>query len=165
MISIHYFLFPVYLKQFKLYFIGLPTLNSVSELASLNFSLGSLRGGPKSRWRAIRSKKKLKFPDIKKARDTSDLKSSMARTASKKAVKRGPKAKRIEAAIREALAKCQEAFDMVQEPSDDEIVEESTTTGNGSTTSEDATTSSVDSTNGATDVATEVAVNATEVAA
>jgi hypothetical protein len=45
---------------------------------------------------------------------------NMARVTSKKTVKRGPKATLIAKAIREAMAKCQEAFDMTQGLSDEE---------------------------------------------
>jgi len=42
----------------------------------------------------------------------------MARTASKKIVKRGPKMAQIAKYIQEAIAKCQEAFDMAHDEDD-----------------------------------------------
>jgi hypothetical protein len=46
----------------------------------------------------------------------------MARVASKKvSVKRGPKAAQIAKLIREAMAKCQEALDVTQKLSDDDM--------------------------------------------
>ena len=42
----------------------------------------------------------------------------MARTASKKIVKRGPKMAQIAKYIQEAIAKCQEAFDMAHDEGD-----------------------------------------------
>jgi hypothetical protein len=48
----------------------------------------------------------------------------MARTISKKTTKRGATSKRIADAIRDAMAKCQEAFDMAQGLSEPEDKEE-----------------------------------------
>ena len=42
----------------------------------------------------------------------------MARTASKKIVKRGPKMAQIAKYIQEAIAKCQEAYDMAHDEDD-----------------------------------------------
>jgi len=61
----------------------------------------------------------------------------MARTASKKIVKRGPKMAQIAKYIQEAIAKCQEAFDMAHD-------EDDTKTGADETTVEPEDTTACD---------------------
>ena len=86
----------------------------------------------------------------------------MARTASKKIDKRGPKMAQIAKYIQEAIAKCQEAFDMAH---DETGTEDEVKTGADETSAACDIKTIVEDTDGATRADVAVAGNLVEVAA